>query len=259
MVVLPSSFHPSSAEADLVVLHTAEGRVALRPGARWDAYDAFLFDIDGTLLRDPGRVHYHAFSKACVEVLGHPLSLEPVKVQGSTDPRILREAFAAAGIAEEQWRPHQPELLKAISDAVERDAELMQIRVMPGVNAALEHLRAAGKCIGVATGNLEAIGWLKLEYAGLRDQFHFGGFSDDYDLRAAMIAAAASAARRHAGEDATLVVIGDTPSDIEAARANHIPVIAVATGHSSFDTLLSHEPDFCAESLSALMLAESAA
>ncbi len=235
-------------------LHTPEGRVALRPGMRWDAYDAYLFDIDGTLLRDPGRVHYHAFSKACLEVLGHPLSLEPVKVQGSTDPRILREAFAAAGIAEDTWRPHQPALLKALSDTVERDAELMQIRVMPGVITMLERLTTAGKCIGVATGNLESIGWLKLEYAGLRDHIQFGGFSDEFDQRAAMIAAAAQAARAQCGDNATLVIIGDTPSDIEAARANQIPVIAVATGRSSFETLLAHQPDICAESLSALLL-----
>src|ERR1700742_5273103 len=98
-------------------------RVARPPGLHWDQYDASLFDIDGTLLRDPGRVHYNAFSKACLEVLGHPLSLDAVSVAGSTDPRILSDAFAAAGIADEHWRPHQVRLLKTICSVVERDAE----------------------------------------------------------------------------------------------------------------------------------------
>ncbi len=239
---------------------TAEGPVAWRSdGVRWDGYDAYLFDIDGTLLRDPGRVHYFAFSKACVEVLGHPLSLEPISVQGSTDPRILRDAFAAAGIADEVWRPHQKRLLETISSVVERDAGNMQLRVMPGVLDALEHLARAHKCLGVATGNLEAIGWLKLELAALRRWFRFGGFSDAHEQRADMIAAAAQAAREHAGGHASVIVVGDTKADIEAARANALPVIAVATGHSTFEQLMEHAPDICAENLRALMLAGATA
>ena len=268
---MPNSVIPSPAAAGLspaaagyVSLATAQGRVAWRPGPHgsflgWDHYDAYLFDIDGTLLRDPGRVHYHAFSKACVEVLGHPLSLDAVTVAGSTDPRILRDAFAAAGIADETWRPHQPRLLQAICSAVERDAASMQLTIMPGVVDALRHLAARGKWLGVATGNLESIGWLKLERTGLREHFTFGGFSDAHEQRAEMIAAAAIAARELAGETASIVIVGDTPSDIEAARANALPIIAVATGHSSFDRLLEHTPEICAENLSALLLATEAA
>jgi phosphoglycolate phosphatase-like HAD superfamily hydrolase len=236
---------------------TPQGRVAWRAGLRWDQYDGYLFDIDGTLLRDPGRVHYNAFSKACLEVLGHPISLEPVTVAGSTDPRILSDAFAAAGIADETWRPHQPRLLAAICSTVERDAASMQLTIMPGVVDALRHLAARGKWLGVATGNLESIGWLKLERTGLREHFTFGGFSDAHEQRAEMIAAAAAAARKAAGNGASIVVVGDTPSDISAARANHLPVIAVATGHSPFDRLLEHTPDICAESLAALLAASS--
>lgn len=234
---------------------TPQGRVALRPGLRWDNYDAYLFDIDGTLLRDPGRVHYNAFSKACFAVLGHPLSLEPVKIAGSTDPRILSDAFAAAGIAEETWRPHQPRLLEAICATVKQDASQMQLTVMPGVVKTLRHLAARDKWLGIATGNLEAVGWLKLERTGLRDHFTFGGFSDAHERRADMIAAATRTARELAGADASIVVVGDTPSDIAAARANHLPIIAVATGHSSFDSLLDHAPEICAETLGALLTA----
>jgi phosphoglycolate phosphatase len=249
----------ASVSAEYISCDTAHGRAAWRSGLRWDAYDAYLFDIDGTLLRDPGRVHYHAFSKACVEVLGHPLSLEPISVQGSTDPRILCDAFAAAGIADATWRPHQATLLKTICSVVERDASGMQLKIMPGVEEALTHLAKAGKCLGVATGNLESIGWLKLELAGLRKWFRFGGFSDAHEQRAAMIAAAAEAARSLVGGNASLVVVGDTPSDIAAAHANHIPVIAVATGHSSFERLMEHTPEICAENLSALLHAENVA
>jgi phosphoglycolate phosphatase len=252
---LPNSAITPTAPAVYESLITPQGRIAWRPGLRWDQYDAYLFDIDGTLLRDPGRIHYNAFSKACLEVLGHPLSLDAVSVAGSTDPRILSDAFAAAGIADERWRPYQKRLLEAICSVVERDAESMQLTIMPGVVEALRYLMAAGKWLGVATGNLESVGWLKLERTGLREHFTFGGFSDAHEQRADMIAAAASKARELAGPNASVVIAGDTPSDIAAARANRLPIIAVATGHFTFDRLLEHTPEICAERLSALLSA----
>ena len=50
-----------------------------------------------------------------------------------------------------------------------------------------------------------------------------------------------------------ICVVGDTPRDIEAARANSLSVIAVATGRSSFDQLLECRPDACVSSLADLL------
>ena len=90
----------------------------------------------------------------------------------------------------------------------------------------------------MATGNLEIIGWIKIEKAGLREWFRFGGFSDHFPVRSELIGHAARKARELAGEEATVCVVGDTPRDIEAARANFLSVIAVATGNYDFDALL---------------------
>jgi phosphoglycolate phosphatase-like HAD superfamily hydrolase len=60
-------------------------------------------------------------------------------------------------------------------------------------------------------------------------------------------------AHRHAGPEATVCVVGDTPFDISAARANGLPTIAVATGNFSFDQLMEHEPEVCATTLEALL------
>jgi phosphoglycolate phosphatase-like HAD superfamily hydrolase len=56
-----------------------------------------------------------------------------------------------------------------------------------------------------------------------------------------------------AGKGAKICVVGDTPRDIEAARANFLSVIAVATGRYSFDELAEHQPEVCASSLADLM------
>ena len=86
-------------------------------------------------------------------------------------------------------------LLKAMCARVAaRRAELLWT-IMPGVEAVLAHLEGKGALLGVATGNLEQIGWLKIENAGLRPWFRFGGFCDRFEARAEMIAHAAEQAR----------------------------------------------------------------
>ena len=219
----------------------------------WDGYDAYLFDIDGTLLREPNRVHYLAFVQCLQEVMGRPISLEGITVHGSTDPAILRDAFAAAHISDDEWLHREPAILARLNEIVLSQRECIAIRVMPGVQQTLEHLQSRGIALGVATGNLEQIGWLKVELSGLRHYFTFGGFSDRFPLRADMIAHAAEAARAAAGNSASICVVGDTPSDISAASANGLPTIAVATGIYTVDQLAACRPAFCVPTLEHLL------
>ena len=219
----------------------------------WDGYDAYLFDIDGTLLREPNRVHYLAFVQCLQETMGRPISLEGVTVHGSTDPAILRAAFAAADVSEDEWLHREPAILARLNQIVLSQRDKIAIRVMPGVQQTLEHLQSHGSALGVATGNLEEIGWLKVELAGLRNYFTFGGFSDRFPLRADMIAHAAEAARAVAGNAASICIVGDTPSDITAASANGLPTIAVATGIYTVDQLAAHHPAFCVPTLQHLL------
>jgi phosphoglycolate phosphatase-like HAD superfamily hydrolase len=70
-----------------------------------------------------------------------------------------------------------------------------------------------------------------------------------------MIADAAEQARAllQSGPEATVCVVGDTPFDIAAARANDLPTIAVATGRYTFDELMEHRPEVCTATLAALL------
>ena len=243
--------------------NSADSRVYIQEGFRWDEQRAYLFDIDGTLLRTRDRIHFDAFYESVRGVMGRELVLEGVTLAGNTDPGILRDAFRLSSLEESAWRPHQEDVLKAMCASVAaRRAELLPI-VMPGVEATLRHLHAKGALLGVATGNLEEIGWIKIENAGLRSWFRFGGFCDRFEARADMIAHAAGQARAmlqaagnhngSSGGEISVCVIGDTPFDIEAARANGLPTIAVATGHTGFDELMEHQPAACAATLDALL------
>ncbi len=232
---------------------SVEPRVFLREGFVWDSEPAYLFDIDGTLLRSQDRIHVTSFFSSVKSVMGHDLDLDPVVLSGNTDPGILRDAFRAAQMEDSAWHPQLEDILDAMRSDVLAQREAMVVRVMPGVEATLEHLQAKGAALGVATGNLESIGWLKIELAGLRDWFSFGGFSDRFIVRAEMIAHAAELARAIVGTDASICVVGDTPFDISAAKANELPVIAVATGRYSFDELMQCNPDVCATTLEVLL------
>ncbi len=228
-------------------------RVAIEPRFVWDGQDAYLFDIDGTLLRSRDRVHMDSVSIGVRRVTGFEITLAGVVVHGSTDTAILREACHQAGVPAEVLEAQIEAILEAMRQSVvERRGELDLVR-MPGVEDALSHLAQRGALLGLATGNLEMIGWIKVEHAGLREWFRFGGFSDRFPVRSELIAQAAIKARELAGSSATVCVVGDTPRDIQAAQANSIPVIAVATGRYSFDELMEHRPDVCATSLADLL------
>ena len=232
-----------------------EARIAIEPGFVWDGQDAYLFDIDGTLLRSRDRVHFESVANGVRRVTGFEVTLAGIALHGNTDTAILREACSRAGISAEALEPQIAAILDAMCASVkERRHELDPI-LMPGVQETLRHLSNRGALLGVATGNLEMIGWIKIEAAGLREWFHFGGFSDHFPVRSEMVGHAARKARALAGEKATVCVVGDTPRDIEAARANNLAVIAVATGNFDFDALYALEPDVCATSLADLIAA----
>lgn len=243
-----TSTHPSALPAA-----TPEARVFVRDGFRWDGQGAYLFDIDGTLLRSRDRIHVDSFASSVRTVMGYELVLDGVVLSGNTDPGILRDAFRLAQLDDMHWQPHLENVLETMRRSVISRRAEMKLTKMPGVDEMLAHLQDQGAALGVATGNLESIGWLKIEVLGLRHWFFFGGFSDNYDVRSDMIAHAIREAHRHAGIEATVCVIGDTPADIIAARANGLPVIAVATGNFTFDQLMEHNPEACATTLSALL------
>jgi phosphoglycolate phosphatase-like HAD superfamily hydrolase len=228
-------------------------RVHVEPGFAWDRQDAYLFDIDGTLLRDSDRIHMNSFASSIERVTGFAVTLDGVAIHGSTDTAILNEACRKAGIPAEMLEPQVEAILEAMRQTVHERRHEMHLRLMPGVEEALRHLAQKGALLGVATGNLEMIGWLKIEEAGLREWFRFGGFSDHFPIRAELVGDAARKARELAGADARVCVVGDTPRDIEAAHANQLPVIAVATGNFSFDTLLEGRPEVCSSSLADLL------
>lgn len=245
----------SSTTIDPVLTQPAEGspRVYVEEGFLWNRQDAYLFDIDGTLLRSRDRIHYESFFESVRSVMGRELVLDGVILSGNTDPGILYDAFRLAELDPEHWQPMLADVLAHIRATVAAQRDRMDLVKMPGVDEMLAYLHGKGAALGIGTGNLESIGWLKLEVLGVRHWFTFGGFADNFPVRADMIADAARHARSIKGAGASVCVVGDTPFDIRAAKANDLPTIAVATGRYSFDELIQDKPEICVSTLAALM------
>lgn len=217
----------------------------MRPGFRWDSADAFLFDIDGTLLNSRDAVHYFAFRTAIRDVLGIEASIEGVPVHGNTDVGILRAVLQRAGLRGRAIDKHMPQIVARMCTEVQQNRERLNPELCPSILELINHLQGRGKLLGAASGNLETVGWLKLEKAGLKPMFAFGSFSFPRGLRAEIFQHGIDLARELLGKQASMTVVGDTPSDIEAARTVGVPVIALATGIYSFAQLKAHDPDAC--------------
>jgi phosphoglycolate phosphatase len=213
----------------------------------WRAADAYLFDIDGTLLNTRDGVHYYSFRNALKNIFGLDASIEGVPVHGNTDAGILRAVIRRAGISEASFEEKLPLIVQQMSDEVEGRSHEIRADVCPSIPELLESLRASGKLLGIVTGNFERIGWAKLSATNLKQYFSFGSFSNQNELRTNIFLAAQKEAQDRLGSEAIVHVIGDTPSDIAAAREAGLPIISVATGVYPFHDLAALQPDLCVQ------------
>src|ERR1700730_3312725 len=140
--------------------------------------DAYIFDIDGTLLVTKDLVHWNALHQAMIETYGVDTSIEGIPYHGKTDLSILRAALAREGISNSGFEAKLPAALTVVCREVEANHAKLAPKICPGIVQLLESLKAGGKLLGVASGNLETVGWHKIDAAGLRPFFTFWCFHD---------------------------------------------------------------------------------
>jgi phosphoglycolate phosphatase-like HAD superfamily hydrolase len=208
----------------------------------------YLFDIDGTLVsaRGAGRI---ALTNALVETFGTAGAVDTYDFRGKTDHRIVLDLMQAAGVPERDIRVR----LATCFDAYVRELDTLvgdgeRVQLMPGIADVVRELAARDDAlVGLLTGNIEMGARVKLRSTGLWPLFRVGAFgSDDIDRRR-LPAIACERARVMLGHDIPferVVIIGDTPLDVDCARACGAVAVAVATGHHA-----SHELSACAPDL----------
>ena len=192
-----------------------------------------LFDIDGTLLLS-GKAGYRALTRTFEELFGVARGFDDIPVAGMTDEIILTAALERAGMAadlETRARFHT-RYCELFADEIHWPGPRKGL--MPGVAALLEVLsRYDGIRCGLVTGNFARPAQIKLEHFALWRFFHFGAYGDDAPVRDKLVPIAVERARRSGVEvkrATDVVVIGDTPLDVQCAAAADARSVAVATG-----------------------------
>ena len=215
----------------------------------------FLFDIDGTLIvaRGAGR---EAFNGALRAVYGTVSPAEATyDFRGKTDPRILHDLMTAAGLASETiaagaarfYARYVEELAAVIGDG-------RRVTVMPGIAELVHALaRRDDAVVGLLTGNIEGGARVKLAPTGLWPLFRLGAYGSDHIDRRALPAIARARAQAIAGRAfpfERVTILGDTPLDVDCARACGARAVAVATGFHPYGDLEGCAPDLLFEDFS---------
>jgi phosphoglycolate phosphatase len=212
---------------------------------------AVLFDIDGTLITS-GGAGAESWRRAFEELYDIPADIGKYTDTGMTDPDVGRLTFLGA-LGREPTPEEMARLMtkrhEHLPDAV---AESEGYRVLPGVEQTLERLRDAGFLLGLTTGGTETAAQMKLERGGLNRFFSFGGYGSDSPERAELTRRAIERAGeilKRPLDPQQVLVVGDTPLDIEAAHAAGALAVGVATGHYTADQLGTAGADYVLETL----------
>ncbi len=204
-----------------------------------------LCEMNGVMFHGTSRDHLGAMGKAAL----------PVHARSSAfDPRASEALAHGTPIATADddhtrfRRAYEKHLRRRLDNGA-------RVTLLPGVRELLETLRAI-KCatLGLVTGNYPETGRLKIDRAGIDYSMFtvFGWGCDGAHRRDLPAAAMHQFHTRHARsippED--VIIIGDTPRDIDCAHHNGCRAIAVATGAFSLNELRAHSPDLAVENLS---------
>ncbi len=213
-----------------------------------------LFDIDGTLLVTQGA-GIAAMQDAGREMFGEHISFDAVNFAGSLDPLIFAAAADVNDIRDHQQHHEafRAAYLLRLTDRLSQQPSVATL--LPGVAELVGAIAANDAAtLGLLTGNYHEAGRLKIDAAGLDfTDFKVGAWGDDGAHRRDLPGVAMS---RHAEmigapiDPAEVVIIGDTPHDVDCARHNGCRSLAVATGRFSRMELESHGPDLAVEDLS---------
>ncbi len=188
-----------------------------------------VFDLDGTLADTAGDLIAAANATAAAAGWG---ALDPQRdrtVAGQGGRALLAAARARAGLAPD---PASVEAQVAPFLAVYERGIAARTRLFPGAEACLDALEAGGWRLGVCTNKPERLARLLLDALGVAGRFGALVGADTLPVRKPDPAPLRETVRRLAGDPARAVLIGDTRTDRDTARAAGAPCILCRFGYA---------------------------
>ncbi len=177
---------------------------------------------------------------------------DTVSYAGRTDRAIARELLQVHQI--EHSLENQDRLRDSYLANLPKCLETHGGTVCPGIEPLLKQLLGQpGVVLGLLTGNVRRGANHKLSHFALWDFFTCGGFGDEHYERDDVARLAITEVQKHLGrgvDPREVWVIGDTPLDVQCARAVGAHAVAVTTGWHRHEELAAHQPDFLLTDLS---------
>lgn len=212
-----------------------------------------LWDVDHTLIETRG-IGREIYETIFPRITGVPLR-ELATVHGRTELDIIDETLRLHDV------PPDPDTVRRMTAALAQeyrarfDELRTRARILPGVHAALSWADTRAELIQTAlTGNPREVALLKLQATGLADHIRWscGAFGDDDRDRAQLVRLAGDRTTAEGADLDEVIVLGDTPSDITAARKAGARAVGVATGRFSSTDLVDAGADTVLDDLSDL-------
>jgi len=190
---------------------------------------AVIFDLDGTLV-DTAPDLVGALNRVLHEQRLPALPLERARMMVGRGARVLIEqGFAAAGAPLDEAA--KPALVARFIDLyLDRIAD--ESLVFPGVEAALDTLAEAGAILAVCTNKRTDLSLALLNALGLTHRFAAVVGADLAPRPKPDASHLFTAIARAGGDPRRALMVGDSASDIGAARAARVPSVVVSFGYT---------------------------
>lgn len=209
----------------------------------------FLFDLDGTLLKVQSKKMMQIVDSALHKTDLSNLITKEKNFSGRTDHDIFQSYLTP----ENQF--HYETLKEAYVNELCATLQSEDVQLLSGANEVSDWLSRNNLIWGLLTGNYKKTGLKKLKCSGFPLEVTFGAYGDFIANRSELAAKAgyeASLFWKKSFMKESIIVIGDTPKDVQCASDNGFCSVAVATGNYSVQELESCNPNYVIKSLSEL-------
>lgn len=215
-----------------------------------------VFDLDGTLV-DTAPDLIATLNTILARENMPPVRLEDARSLIGGGARKLLER----GLAMDGRQVEEPQMSALVADFIAHYADniAQASRPFEGTLDVLDALENAGFALAVCTNKLEWLSVRLLDQLGLASRFSAICGADTFGIAKPAAGGLIKTIRRAGGDVPHAVMIGDSATDIHAARAAGIPVIAVDFGYTEIpvhalapDRVISHMREL-PEAVSALV------
>jgi pyrophosphatase PpaX len=204
--------------------------------------DPILFDLDGTVV-DSGAIILASLRHATQTVLGETIP----------DERLLA-TVGGSGLAS-QMRDFDPERVdELVRVYTEHNLPLhAELAACDGMLGLLEELRRDGRRLGIVTAKRRATVELAFETVPIEHLFEVVVAGDETERQKPHPEPLLRALVQLRADTSTAAYVGDSPFDIQAAKAGGLAAIAVTWGRiHSLERLQEEQPDHLVETVEEL-------